>query len=183
VVTESDQPTDRDLACRAITERDAFALLYDRYAARVYRFCYRRFGDRQEAEDATSAIFVRALERLDSYHGGSFPAWLFAIARTTVANRYRERAVGRLDDRAEIVDPGERPDETAIAAADATELRALLGSLSGEQREVIELRLAGLTGAEIAESMQRSVAATKMLQLRAMKRLRSIVGTAAGEEG
>jgi len=51
-----------------------------------------------------------------------------------------------------------------------------------DQREVIELRLAGLTGREIAEAMERSVDAVKMLQLRAMKRLRAAVLTQQTEE-
>ena len=51
-----------------------------------------------------------------------------------------------------------------------------------DQREVIELRLAGLTGREIAEAMERSVDAVKMLQLRAMKRLRAAALTQQTEE-
>lgn len=166
-----------------MTDRDAFALLYDRYAARVYRFCYRRLGERQAAEDATGDVFVRALERLDTYRGGSFPAWLFAIARTTVSDRFRDGDVARLNERWDAVDPDQRPDEAALAREDARTIAALLEVLPGDQREVIELRLAGLTGAEIAESMGRSVSAIKMLQLRAMKRLRSAVEPPSGEKG
>jgi DNA-directed RNA polymerase specialized sigma24 family protein len=53
-----------------------------------------------------------------------------------------------------------------------------LNDLPADQRRVIELRLAGLTGAEIAGVLNRSVAAVKMLQLRAMTRLRSELGVA-----
>jgi RNA polymerase sigma-70 factor (ECF subfamily) len=173
---------DQDLAFRAVTDRSAFALLYDRYVTRVFRFCYRRLGDRQEAEDATSAIFLRALERIDTYQGGSFGAWLFAIARSTVANRFRDRKLASLDGREEIVDANGLPEDVAIAKADAGAIRALLERLPSDQREVVELRLSGLRGAEIAEAMQRSIPAIKMLQLRAMKRLRSIAEASNVEE-
>lgn len=169
----SDDRSDQDLARRALSDRAAFALLYDRYVTRIYRYCYRRLGNRSDAEDATSAVFVRALERLGTYGGGSFAAWMFAIARTTVANRFREQTPDSLGDRGDLPDQSERPDEVAIAAADASDLARLLSMLPEDQREVMELRLAGLKGAEIAETMDRSIAATKMLQLRAMKRLRA----------
>lgn len=175
--------SDQELARRAISDRAEFGLLYDRYATNVYRYCHRRLGNRPDAEDATSAVFLRALERLGSYGGGSFPAWLFAIARTTVANRFRERLPDLLGERDDLLDPAEQPDEAAIASADVSDVAALLSLLPADQREVMELRLAGLTGAEIAEAMNRSVAAIKMLQLRAMKRLRAVAVALPREEG
>lgn len=164
--------SDETLAVRALTDRAAFGLLYDRYAARVYRYCVRRMGDRSEAEDATSATFIRALERLDAFRGGSFAAWLFAIARTTCIDRLRKPRPQPLDDHVELRDPGLDPADRAERAADAQEIRAMLSVLSADQRDVIELRLAGLSGAEIAAATGRSTPAVKMLQLRAMKRLR-----------
>jgi DNA-directed RNA polymerase specialized sigma24 family protein len=61
-------------------------------------------------------------------------------------------------------------------------LRALLAPLPVDQRRVLELRLAGLTGAEIAVVLARSVAAVKMLQLRAMTRLRAELGVTEEDE-
>ena len=169
----TDIESDQALALRARTERDAFGLLYDRYVTRIYRYCYRRFGNRHDAEDTTSAVFIRALERLETYKGGSFRAWLFAIARTSVADRYRHLPEAPFDALFEVADANECPEEHAIRAADVHAVRFMLASLSPDQREVIELRLAGLDGADIARAMNRSVDAVKMLQLRAMRRLRA----------
>jgi DNA-directed RNA polymerase specialized sigma24 family protein len=58
-------------------------------------------------------------------------------------------------------------------------VRTLLARLPRDQRQVVELRLAGLTNQEIAEVLERSVPATKMLQVRAMSRLRSLIEPAA----
>jgi RNA polymerase sigma-70 factor (ECF subfamily) len=174
--------SDNELVKLALRDRQQFGVLYDRYATRVYRFCYRRLDGRFEAEDATSTIFMRALERLPSFRDGSFAAWLFAIARTTVTDRHRARLVLPLPETHDQVDPDPSPSDQAIAAEAARTVHGLLGSLPGDQREVIELRLAGLSGAEIAEAMDRSVAAVKMLQLRAMKRLKELTAGEIREE-
>jgi RNA polymerase sigma-70 factor (ECF subfamily) len=51
-------------------------------------------------------------------------------------------------------------------------LRTALGKLTDEQRLVIELRLAGLSGIEISKAAGKSHAAVKMLQHRALNQLR-----------
>ncbi|MGI8476092.1 MAG: RNA polymerase sigma factor [Thermomicrobiales bacterium] len=169
----SAEESDEDLARRSLVDREAFGLLYDRYATPVFRFCARRTDVVASAEDAASATFLRALDRLPQFRGGSFAAWLFAIARSASANETRRRRpTEQLDGRAEIEDGGDGPEGQALHGETTLEIRRLLGSLPSDQRAVVELRLAGLKGAEIAEALGRSVAAVKMLQLRAMHRLR-----------
>jgi RNA polymerase sigma-70 factor (ECF subfamily) len=170
---------DVELAARAVHDRAVFGELYDRYASVVYRYCYRRLGERTAAEDATSGTFLRAMEALPSFRGrgpsGCFRAWLFAIAHSVVVNGTRRRGESALDDTFDVVDPGASPEVRAIAADDRRQVVALLASLPEDQRRVIELRLAGLSGSEIAESIGKSVAAVKMLQHRAMQRFRRTV--------
>jgi RNA polymerase sigma-70 factor (ECF subfamily) len=163
---------DVELAARAVHDRAVFGVLYDRHAAAIFRYCYRRLGERAAAEDATSGTFVRAIEALPTFRGGSFRAWLFAIAHSVVVDGTRRRAERALEDTLDIVDPAASPEETAIAADERRQVVALLASLPEDQRRVIELRLAGLSGNEIAESIGKSVAAVKMLQHRAMRRFR-----------
>jgi RNA polymerase sigma-70 factor (ECF subfamily) len=162
----------------ALAQHDprAFAPIYTRYADAVYRYCYRRLGDSEAAADATSQVFTRALAALPRYHEGSFRGWLFAIAHNTVVDDWRaSRPALRLEESLGHGDPTPGPEEMALRAAASQEVRALLGQLPRDQRHVVELRLAGLTNQEIAESLGRSVAATKMLQLRAITRLRSLL--------
>ncbi|MEA2523782.1 MAG: hypothetical protein QOF73_1009 [Thermomicrobiales bacterium] len=168
---------DAELAARAVLERAAFGVLYDRYAAPVYRYCYRRLGERAAAEDATSGTFLRAMEALPAFRGGSFRGWLFAIAHSVVVNGTRRRIEQALDDTYEAVDLAASPEEMAVANDDRRQIVQLLASLPEEQRRVIELRLAGLTGNEIADSVGKSVAAVKMLQHRAMQRFRRTLAT------
>jgi len=173
---------DAALVARAQADPRAFAPLYERYVDPVYRYCYRRVGSREAAEDATALVFTKALAALPAYRAGSFAGWLFAIAHNVVADVHRRRrpegplaAAGDPPDR----EPG--PEEAAIAADERRSVRALLARLPEDQRRVVELRLAGLTGAEIAAALGRSVAAVKMLQLRAMTRLRAELGVTSGD--
>ena len=171
------------LIARARHDRRAFAPLYDRYADRVYRYCFRRLGTREAAEDATSLVFAKALAALPGYRGGSVAAWLFAIAHNVCVNAVRRRPDLPLDAAGELIDaaPTGSPEAAALAAADGDSLRALLAGLPPDQRRVVELRLAGLTGAEIAEAMGRSLAAVKMLQARALARMRAAHTASEGD--
>jgi len=56
---------------QALTDPAAFKPIYEEYFPRVYRYCLRRVGRPQEAEDLTSVTFTRALVGLASYRGGS----------------------------------------------------------------------------------------------------------------
>jgi RNA polymerase sigma-70 factor (ECF subfamily) len=174
---------DRAIVARARHDPRAFAPLYDRYLDPIYRYCYRRLGNREAAEDATSAIFARALAALPSYRDGSFRAWLFVIAHNIVIDTHRRRRPEQpLADAYEPVDREPTPEEAALASDARQSLWVLLEVLPADQRRVLELRLAGLTGAEIAQVLNRSVAAVKMLQLRAMTRLRGELGVGSGSK-
>jgi RNA polymerase sigma-70 factor, ECF subfamily len=170
-----------ELVARARLDPRAFGPLYDRYAERVYRYCHRRLGGREAAEDATAQTFARALAGLPGFRGGSFAAWLFAIAHNVCANARRDARADRpLESAGEVADVAPSPEELAVAADDGRALRALLAGLPADQRRVVELRLAGLTGAEIAEVLGRSLASVKMLQVRALARLRAAHAAASG---
>src|SRR5690606_39624560 len=92
----------------AIADPRAFEPLYQRYAEDVYYFCYRRLGHPEEAADATSQVFIKALRALPSYTpdntqaGAAFRAWLFGIATTTVIDTHRRHrptdSIARADD-------------------------------------------------------------------------------------
>jgi len=176
---------DAALAARARDDPAAFAPLYERYLDPVYRYCYRRLGAREAAEDAAAAVFARALAALPAYRDGSFRAWLFAIAHNAVADnhrRQRARPEAPLEAAGDPPDRAPTPEEIALENDERGSVRALLTALPDDQRRVLEMRLAGLSGAEIATALGRSVAAVKMLQLRAMTRLRADLGVGRTKE-
>jgi RNA polymerase sigma-70 factor (ECF subfamily) len=173
---------DDELVVDAQRHPAAFAPLFDRYWDQVFRFCYYRLGDWQEAEDAAGQVFVNTLDGLRRYRPAqredSFRCWLFTIAYNVVSNAYRHRArhpVGPLEAAAAREHPGPSPEDLAIAADDHRKLATLLSRLPEEQRELLELRLAGLTAVEIARVLGRSHDAIRKAESRAIRALRGQV--------
>src|ERR1043166_6512383 len=54
-------------------DAEAFARLYACYVERITRYVYSRVTDQQLAEDITSRIFLKMLEKLDTYQVGQSP--------------------------------------------------------------------------------------------------------------
>ena len=177
-VSEAEARADAEFALvqAARANAEAFTPLYQRYVDSIYRFCYRRLGTREEAEDATSVTFQKALRSLGSFQRGSFRAWLFAIAdRTTLDRLRRGKREQPLEHAFLIPDRAQGPEEYALGADARHRLREALASLTADQRRVIELRLSGLDTAEIAQALERNRNAIDALQFRAVQRLRQVL--------
>lgn len=169
-----------DLVEQARSDREAFAALYRRHVDPVYRFCYRRLGSKEAAEDATSQVFAKAFAAFPSFRGGSFQGWLFAIAhRVVIDDRRAARPRIPLTDAAHLPDPAPTPEDQAVRAEQRQQVRAILDRLPTDQRRVLELRLAGLTGPEIAAALGRSHGTVRNTQHRMLLRLRDLLSTAA----
>ncbi len=161
---------------------DAFVVLYRRYAGPILSYCRMRIGNPQDAEDVAAQVFANAYGAFPPDDRSTFRAWLFTIAHHAVVSHYRrQRGPGRTrpltdTELANVPDPSSSPELAAIRDDDFRDLRLALHHLNDDQRRVVELRLAGLKGAEIAGVISRSESAVKMLQFRAMKRLRTVLG-------
>jgi RNA polymerase sigma-70 factor (ECF subfamily) len=174
---------DGELVAMAQANPQAFEHLYRRYVDAVHRYCYRKLGSREAAEDATSQIFTRAFTALPSFRAGSFRSWLFTIAFHVIADDLRaRRPQSELDMASMVADKAPSPEEHAIARDENRFVLALLTRLPESQRRVVELRLAGLSGREIAEVLGRGLPAVKMAQLRAYARLRDLLVVQTQEE-
>ena len=157
-------------------EREAFAALYDRYLPRVHGYCYRMLGTREAAEDANTDVFMRALGGLPAYRAGSFRSWLFAIAHNVVADELRRRRPA-IPLAADLAAGGPSVEDAAAMAADWSSILTLLPSLSPDQRQVVAMRLSGLTAVEIGEALGKPRNAVDGIHHRALLRLRSLAAT------
>ena len=169
---------------RAQRDPAAFAPLYETYFDAVYRYCHARLGDGQAVEDAASQVFTNVLAALPRYRAvdrpGAFRSWLFTIAHNVVVNQHRSRGrrqIGSLTDAGDVVDAAPTPEDAAVAAEARQTIQTVLGHLTDEQRQVVELRLAGLTDAEIAGVIGRKHGAVRAAQYRALLKLRTLLAT------
>ena len=166
---------------RARHDPAAFAPLYERYVDDVYGYCLRRISHPEQAADMTAQIFTRALAAIPRYrdNGGTFRSWLFSIAHNLLVDTYRaNRETASLDERErldDIRDASASPERLALQADLRRAFRVAIRELTNGQRDVVELRLAGLTGPEIAGVLGMTLAAVKSTQFRAYTRLRDLL--------
>ncbi len=167
----------------------AASAIYATWFDPVYLYCLRRLESPEAAEDATSRIFEGVLKALPTYQiderrpGSTFRSWLFSIAHNTIVDHHRRRrfhlSLDRLQhpfgDRPsiELPDPDRLPEDQALAREVEAAVQRALGRLPERQRRIVELRLAGLTGPEIATSLDITPSAVKSAQFRAYATMRS----------
>lgn len=149
----------------AQVEPAAFAEVYRRYLARVYRYLRTRTDSEEDAADLTQQVFLQALIALPKYRerGIPFAAWLFRIARNVATDAHRRRK-DTLD--WHLVagtrqSPREQEPEAIVLQREAlNRLHELLDGVDPAKRELIALRFAaGLTAYEIAAVIGKSEAA------------------------
>jgi RNA polymerase sigma-70 factor (ECF subfamily) len=178
--TASDDASDAELAARALHNPEAFTALYRVYALDVYRYCYRRLRNREAAEDATSQTFLDAYRGLRRLGDKPFRPWLFAIAHNVVVDVHRNRRpLFPLDGLTAREHSDPSPETIALDWEYQDAVQQLLRQLPKRDREVVELRLSGLTGGEIAQTLNCSPEAVRAAHYRAMQRMRALV-TAEG---
>lgn len=171
---------DPDLPAVLAAQRDrrAFGVLYRRYLEPIYAYAFYQLGDHHDAEDVTERVFLSALKALGGYRdrGSTFRAWLFRIAHNAVLNARRSEKRRRTEPLpADLEEPSAASSDPAGVAARTDEMRrvrAAVDELSPDRRQVIVLRFVdGLSTTEIAEVLQRSEGAVRVLQHRALREI------------
>ncbi len=155
---------------------EALASLYVCYVERITRYVYSRVTDHQLAEDITSRIFLKMLEKLDTYQVGQSPviAWLYRMAHNAVIDHYRTK---RIFISLEDVHPAEvrqedRIEEKLELQIKSQQLRAALQVLTEEQQRVLILKfIDGLSTREIARQLGKQPGSVRSLQMRALQKL------------
>jgi RNA polymerase sigma-70 factor (ECF subfamily) len=161
-------------------EPSAWAAAYLAYGQALMGFLMVRLGNQDDAAEALSETFTRAIDKASSFRGDAyaFRAWLFSIARNVSADQGRHRArVLVLPDQPDAADRLQPSGEDrAILAEDVLALRRGFALLSRVDQEVLWLRVcSGLSAAEVGEVMGKRAGAVRMQQMRALESLRSQV--------
>jgi len=159
----------------ALSQDDELGRIFTLFLDPVHRFIYTRVGNREDAEDLTSQVFLKASTQLDSGRNEtSVASWLFTVARTVLADHwrryYRSPAAVELND--DIM--AHRPEvETGSVAPRRSEqvVQTVLQALPPRYQRVLELRfLQGYSIDEAAAEMNVTPGNLKVLQHRALAR-------------
>jgi RNA polymerase sigma-70 factor (ECF subfamily) len=159
-----------------------FADIYEANFEVVYSYVAIRVADRASAEDLTSEVFKKALEKLPrfSWRGKPFAAWLLRIAANMVADRFRH--ANRATELSEVEDAGASVQIGLEEVERQVRLFRLVDQLPADQCRVVRLRFAEEKSIrEIAQELGRTEGAVKQLQFRALQTLRLQLEEKPGE--
>lgn len=157
----SEQQKLADLIARARTgSLEAWGELYREFAAPIFRFCRRSLPAREDAEDATTEIFMKVREKLNQYDSSRpFQAWLYKVAANHCWDMLRKRRI-RQDLETEGVEemPLEHPDpsqlDRLLEERSSQDMRDALAKLPSRSRMALVLRYyTEMSYDEIAESL------------------------------
>ncbi|HRY77056.1 MAG TPA: RNA polymerase sigma factor [Candidatus Paceibacterota bacterium] len=161
-------------------DAEAFGLVYDNFLDRIYRFIYLKVSNREEAQDLAQQAFMKAWEAINGFEdeGLPFSSWLYRIARNLVIDFYRvQKNNVSLDEGIGIMHPDDL-EERMFKSQKQEEIRKALRDLTDEQRDIIILRFVDdLSYKEIGKITKKNPAALRILQHRAINKLRKSVKT------
>jgi len=165
-----------------------FQSFYQENLGPIYHYIYGNVRNQQEAEDLTSQVFLKALCSLDLKRSmQSAQAWLFLVARTTIADYWRSHYRGSASSLEELLEAGwEEPteEEAVVGSSTAAEqVKDILQALPERDREVLTCRfLLNLSTRETAVRMGLTETNVKVVQFRALKRASQLKGVDVKEQ-
>ncbi len=167
-------------------DADAWGELYRRYAPAIFRFCRRLLPAREDAEDATTEIFMKVRQKLGTYDSSRpFTAWLYKVASNHCWDTLRRRHIRQDLETGDVDDlPLEHPDPNQLQRLEAEhsgkEVRDGLARLPDRARAALVLRyFADMSYEEIAETLGVRRQFVGVLLLRARHQLRDVLGQSA----
>ena len=162
----------------------AFSDLYEHYLTPIFRFVFFRVRTKEDAEDLTQHVFLKAWSALPEFGpsppdggSGSFSAWLYRIARNTTVDYWRKKKPLSLDPSSSAFqnkqDKSLDPLETANQKEESEHIRKALHILNEDQQTILTLKfIEDLSNKEIAHITGKTEGAIRQIQSRALRALR-----------
>ncbi len=166
-------------------DSQAFEVLFDRYAGRIYRVALRRGMTTDAAEDLVQQTFVQLHQARSEYRrSGRFDSWLWTIAYNLIRDRWRRRRTQRQAERElrqlRIASDDVNRTSTESDATGET-IRRALEQLSETQREVLVLHFyEGQSFAQIARVLGMKESAVRVRAHRAYRKMKSLLSDPRG---
>src|SRR6202167_2095354 len=97
-------------------DTDAWGEMYRQFAPAIFRFCRRALPSREDAEDATTEIFMKVRQKIGQYDASRpFTAWLYRVAANHCWDLLRRRRIRQDLETGEIENlPLEHPDPSQL---------------------------------------------------------------------
>ena len=145
-----------------IIDAKEFERIYDEFARKIYKYCFFRVSSKEEAEDISALVFIRAWDHASAgKRVDSVQAFLYRIASNLIIDHYRkgrERMETTLDDPSHQIDIEDRSPDLAVISDRELLLKTVrknIALLPGGYGEVIVLRYFNdLSVKEIAEILK-----------------------------
>jgi len=154
----------------------AFETYYDEYKHKIFSYLFYRSGRNKElAEDLTSEVFMKALEKFHTFkEDSSFKSWIYAIAHNHLVDHFRkDKTTVDIAD-VEHVIPSEGDAKSILMKRVAAEqVEEMLQFLSDDETEIILLRYQQeLPMKDIAEIVDKEETTVRVTIHRALAKLK-----------
>lgn len=152
---------------------------FHRLFSLIFKYYRYRGADADTANDLASAVFERALRRLNTFdpRQASLTTWLFAIAHNLGVNHWksnRRQPAAALEAAAPLAAEDPPLEEQRIRDEKRQELLAALQELDERQRQIVALKFAGfLTNRQIAQLTGLTESNVGVILYRALQKLRT----------
>jgi len=162
-------------------DKEAFGHLYNNYFIQIYRYLLVRTDTREDAEDMTENVFMKAWEHLPNFGGKkkerNYCAWLFRIAHNTVIDHYRTRKqLLPLESVSQTGIATGEPGGIVIKNEDSRRIIQAIKRLDETSQKVIVSRfISDLSHKETALSIGISENNVRVIQYRALKKIRDML--------
>ncbi len=157
---------------------EAFALLVEKYKARVFALVYAKVGGFEDAEDIAQDVFIEAYRRLSTLRRwDNFYPWLYSIASNQCKNFHRARG-RRIDTLSfdEHADNHQADMDAHTEKLRKEQIHEALDSLPEIHRQVLVLRyMAGMRSKEIAQTLRVSPNTVNQRLMRARTQLKAVL--------
>ena len=156
---------------------ECFSQLVDTYGRRLYGYFYRLSGNTDISDDLLSELFVKLVEKINTFKNGNFESWLFKIASNIFYDylRDKQRQKKLIEGRGELLESqahqGKYPRDEKF-----DKLQGQLGKLEADTRELIIMRFySQLSFKEIAAIRSEPIGSTLSRLHRGLKKLRKLM--------
>jgi len=151
--------------------------IFNSFYDKIYSFTLMRVGNVHDAEDIASDVFVKVVEKLDTYkpEKAAFSTWIFTIALNQIKKHYRgyknNSSINDADELAGqfVIDEDLLRDDERVCLSHA------FSELDEREKEIVYLKYFGeLSSRRIAEIMDLSETNVRVILCRAIKNMKNV---------